>query len=92
LNAQAGEYSIEMQLTENAGDLYLAEDLQEKWAGEKDATHHNQHCKRFVSTNRSLGDLVYPDDPDGLVLCRECRSPLRALEFPELYCDLGGQG
>jgi hypothetical protein len=55
-----------MQLTENAGDLYLAEDLQEKWAGEKDATHHNQHCKRFVSTNRSLdmersGPLVASD-------------------------------
>jgi hypothetical protein len=40
----------------------------------------------------SASDLVYPDDPDGLVLCRECRSPLRALEFREMYCDLGGQG
>jgi len=30
-------------------------------------------------------DLIYGDDPDGLVLCRVCRSPL-------FYCDLGGQG
>ena len=40
----------------------------------------------------SASDLIYPDDPDGLLLCRECRSPLRALKFPELYCDLGGEG
>jgi hypothetical protein len=40
----------------------------------------------------SASDLIYLDDPDGLALCRECRSPLRALEFPELYCDLGGEG
>jgi hypothetical protein len=32
-----------------------------------------------------LGDLVFGDDPDGFVLCRECRSP-------RFYCDLGGQG
>ena len=30
-------------------------------------------------------DLVYGDDPDGFVLCRECSAPL-------FYCDLGGQG
>jgi len=33
--------------------------------------------------NKSL--LVYGEDPDGFVLCRECRAPL-------FYCDIGGQG
>jgi hypothetical protein len=30
-------------------------------------------------------DLVFGNDPDGFVFCRECLSPL-------FYCDLGGQG
>ena len=39
-----------------------------------------------------LEELVFPDDPEGDVLCRECRSPLTSLDYPELYCELGGEG
>jgi hypothetical protein len=38
-----------------------------------------------ASCNGGAGDLTFGDDPDGFVLCGECRSPL-------FYCDLGGQG
>jgi hypothetical protein len=38
-----------------------------------------------VSCSQHRWQLVYGEDPDGLVLCRECRSPL-------FYCDIGGQG
>lgn len=34
-------------------------------------------------------DLVIPDDPELAIYCRDCRSPLRFLDFPEDYCDLG---
>ena len=39
-------------------------------------------CASCFSGN---GELIYGEDPDGFVLCRECRSPL-------FYCDVGGQG
>ncbi len=38
-----------------------------------------------AACDSSAGNLVYGRDPDGFVLCRECRSPI-------FYCDLGGQG
>ena len=37
-----------------------------------------------ASCSSGAKDLIFGDDPDGFVLCRECRSPL-------FYCDLGGQ-
>jgi hypothetical protein len=36
-------------------------------------------------------DLYVADDPKADVYCRECRSPLTTLDFPEYYCDLGGE-
>lgn len=38
-----------------------------------------------AACDSGAGNLVYGRDPDGFVLCCECRSPL-------FYCDLGGQG
>ena len=38
-----------------------------------------------ASCDSGARGLIFGDEPDGLVLCRECRSPL-------FYCDLGGQG
>ncbi len=38
-----------------------------------------------ASCNGGARDVIFGDDPDGFVLCRECRAPL-------FYCDLGGQG
>ena len=38
-----------------------------------------------VSCESGAGDCLFGGDPDGFVLCRECRSPL-------FYCDIGGQG
>ena len=37
-------------------------------------------------------DLIFPEDLELDVLCRECRSPLMTLDFPQFYCDLGGEG
>ena len=37
------------------------------------------------SCDEGPGDLVFGNDSDGFVICRECHSPL-------FYCDLGGQG
>lgn len=38
-----------------------------------------------ASCDSHSSELVFGKDPDGFVLCRECRSPL-------FYCDIGGQG
>jgi len=38
-----------------------------------------------ASCARHKSSLLYGEDPDGFVICRECRSPL-------FYCDIGGQG
>lgn len=38
-----------------------------------------------TTCDSDVDDLLYGDDPDGFVLCRECRLPL-------FYCDLGGPG
>ncbi len=43
------------------------------------------HPEVCDSCDSDPGDLVFGNDPDGFVLCQECRSPL-------FYCDLGGQG
>lgn len=37
----------------------------------------------------STEDLSVPTHDEAPPLCHECRSPLRHLEFPEAYCDLG---
>jgi len=37
----------------------------------------------------SAEDLSVPTHDEAPPLCLECRSPLRHLEFPEVYCDLG---
>lgn len=39
----------------------------------------------------SKSDLWIPEDPELDSFCRECRSPLTTLDFPEYYCDLGGE-
>ena len=38
-----------------------------------------------ASCESDTSELVFGRDPDGFVLCRDCRSPL-------FYCDIGGQG
>ena len=38
-----------------------------------------------VACDSDSSELVFGNDPDGFVLCRECRSPL-------FYCDIGGRG
>ena len=45
----------------------------------------SSHPEVCASCDSGARELIYGDDPDGFVLCRECRSPL-------FYCDLGGQG
>lgn len=45
---------------------------------------------RCVSCGFST-DFYVAEDQEADVLCDECRSPLTTLDFPEYYCDLGGE-
>lgn len=36
-------------------------------------------------------NLWFREDPRNDVVCRGCCSPFTALDFPEYYCDLGGE-
>lgn len=40
-----------------------------------------------ISCDREV-DVGHKASPSGM-LCPECRAPLRALDFPDVYCDLG---
>jgi len=51
----------------------------------RDRTPRSHEPAVCDSCDNGPGDLVFGDDPDGFVLCRECLSPL-------FYCDLGGRG
>lgn len=54
------------------------------------ATARNRVVRPFeppvcASCDSDKSGLVFGNDPDGFVLCRECLAPL-------FYCDVGGQG
>ena len=52
---------------------------------ERNRTPRSHEPAVCASCESDTSDLTFGRDPDGFVLCRECRSPL-------FYCDIGGQG
>lgn len=57
---------------------------------EADNAHH--HAFRHCASCGATADLIVDEDLDvmAVVFCRECRTGISGMEFPEFYCDLGG--
>lgn len=51
----------------------------------RDRTPRSLEAEICASCDSDSSELVFGNDPDGFVVCRECLSPL-------FYCDIGGRG